>query len=182
MNKQHKYLVIAIVIPIIMILIVALSLLIPVKKLSPTYDFLYAIGDNSEPFTCLQNMRWKFYPKQSTADFYKVVPESCKQVKLFVYHFNNDTFKSISFDDAKKLSLKESLPSGTPYFYISRDCYTGPDLGLWSMRTTYNDVCLVKDNYKRLLNVNPQQATHYFYFMFIGWIIPNTPAIQEKAP
>jgi hypothetical protein len=169
MAKRHTYLVIAILIPIIMIIIVAFSMLIPVKKISPNYRFLYALGDNSETFTCLQNMRWKFYPNAKTYDFYKVTPGSCKKVKLFVYDFTNDSAKPISYNDAKKLRLKESLPS-SDYFYISRECYNGPILGLWSMRSTYNDVCLVKDDYRRLLNVNPIPSQRFFYFIFIGWI------------
>jgi hypothetical protein len=178
MTKQKIYLFIAILIPILMILIVALSVLIPVQKISPAYRFLYALGDNKEPFTCLQNMRWKFFPNKNTYNFYKIASESCKNVKLFVYDFNTDTPTPITFDAAKKLRLKETLPEAD-YFYISRDCYTGPILGLWSMRSTYNDVCLAKNDYKRLLNVNPGHSTEFFYFNFIGWILANQPVNQE---
>jgi hypothetical protein len=178
MNKQQKYLFMAILIPILMILIIAFSLLIPVKKITPMYNFLYAIGDSSESFTCLQNTMAKFFPKTVNIDFYKVEPGSCKKVRLFVYDFNNDSTQPIAFEDAKKLHLKQNLTSDSENFYVSRDCYTGPDLGLWSMRSTYNDVCLVKGDYKRLLNVYPEH-TSGFYFISIGWILPKASANLE---
>jgi hypothetical protein len=172
MVKEQKYLFIAILIPIIMILIIAFSLLIPNKKISPANNFLYAIDVGTESYTCLQNMYSKFYPERNSSKFYKIAPDSCKHVQLFIYDFKNESAKSISFADAKKLHLTENLPSGSQYFYISRSCYTGPDLGLWSMRSNYNDVCLVKDDYKRVLNLNLQDPKRYFNFIFIGWILP----------
>jgi hypothetical protein len=124
MDKKEIYLFIAILLPIIMILIVAISLLFPVKKLSPKYNFLYVIGDNAEPYTCLQNMAQKFYPKRTSSyDFYKIDPEKCKKLQLFVYDFKTDSIKPITFADAKKLRIAENLPTDAGNFYISRYCY-----------------------------------------------------------
>lgn len=178
MDNQRKYLLIAILIPILMIIIIALSLLIPVEKIKPKYSFLYAIGDRSESFTCLQNTLAKFFPKSMNISFYKVDPGACKRVKLFIYNFNSDSTKSITFEEAKILHLKENFSSGPDNFYISRDCYNGPDIGLWSMRSTYNDVCLTKGDYKQLVNINPDLSKNYF--IFIGWIIPES-ANQETS-
>jgi hypothetical protein len=183
MNKQKTYLFIAILIPILMISIVVFSLFIPVKKIIPPYNVLYAIGDSSESYTCLQNTMAKFFPKTMNINYYKVKQGSCNKVKLYIYDFKNDSFSAIAFKDAMKLHLKQYLTTDSGNFYVSRDCYTGPNLGLWSMRSTYNDVCLEKGDYKRLLNVKPEVDSEsfgkFFYFISIGWIVTETPAKQE---
>lgn len=162
-----------------MIVLVALSLLIPVPKIIPKYNFLYAIDDRSESFTCLQNTLAKFFPKTMNINFYKVDPGTCQRVKLFVYDFNNERAKPITFAEAKKLHLKENMSSDKENIYISRDCYNGPDIGLWSMRTSYNDVCLVKGDSKQLINIDPEHTRQYF--IFIGWILPETQENQGKT-
>jgi hypothetical protein len=170
MANPKKYLIIAILIPIIMLIVVALSLLMPAEKIMPPYNLLYAINESNESYTCLQHMAASFFPKKSSGtDFYKIEKSSCQHVQLFVYDFKSDKPKPISLEDAKKLHLQEYLSN--PNFYVSRNCYIGPDIGVWSLRPTYNDVCLIKDNFsKRLLNVNPKASRDIFYFISIGWI------------
>ena len=179
MNHQHKYLFIAIIIPILMIVIVAFSLFIPIKKITPKYNFLYAMNDRSESFTCLQNIMAKFFPKTMNINFYKIDPGMCKRIQLYIYDFSRDSTQSITFEQAKKLNLKENLNSDTENIYISRNCYNGPDLGLWSMRSTDEEVCLVKGDYKQLVNIDPEHTKQNF--IFIGWILSETAIHQEKT-
>lgn len=180
MKKQRIYLFIAIFIPILMILAITFSLFIPVEKIMPPYNLLYATGNRFESYTCLQNTMAKLFPKKMNNDFYKVEPGHCNSVKLFVYDFKNDKSTPFTFAQAKKLHLRENLKTDSGYFYVSKDCYTGPDLGLWSMRSNFNDVCLAQGKYKRLLNIKYGSSKEDFYFISIGWIIPETSKREMK--
>lgn len=167
LKSVDKTLAIAISIPVLTIVLIALSIYIPQFFTNPKYDFLYLV-DNSYYYEYTVNngaLIQNILPKN---EYYR----TSKEPQLFVYEVRNNRSKIISYEEAKNLTIDASNKSPDGYTIVNGSSdseffpfffYTGTNYG-----TTY----LKAGNFSKKIDLELDRG-NYWNFKFLGWIIKN---------
>lgn len=186
--KNNFAVVIAFLLPLLLILIVALSIYIPSLLVHTNYNFVYA--------SCTESSNYYYYDCNSyLAKRYSVVggkltvnevppvkdaygkdlPESQRNYSshIFIHNTKNNESREISLDEAKNLNLSNLLtsPDGVTVSsnYTSGGDYFFPFGGSSSSYGYY----LMKGKGKSKLNLINSSDRYYYQnnFQFIGWTL-----------
>jgi hypothetical protein len=171
MNKQKLPLVIAISLPIIMIVIVAISMHIPRIAAKPQHNFVYAIGED---------MAYRYYSVQNgmitqtdhTPPYYQTHPADMKypEPKLYLYDVSKDTSTALSLADAQRLRLDSNAKSPDG-FEIVRGGGDGGIFGLFfGSPGDYNSQYIRGHGYSKKLNPTLESQNYYYSFRVVGWV------------
>jgi hypothetical protein len=171
--KKNSRLYLALLIPLFMILVTTLTLLWYQKDMHPDQDFVYLASPSFQAFYCQAQIRAELIPDQPKP---RAQQANCDEVQLYIYHFKSRTSTPVTAREAARLQL--SANSKEPY-QIEPYYGSGVDF-LWPiMNVAYApDFCLVKGQYRKKLNIHPDQSHSLYYALqFIGWI--NNPSADR---
>ncbi len=168
--KDNISLIIGIAIPILMIVLVALSIYLPaIFSPQPQFNFLYVTGDDY------------YKGKQYVVESGKLIEREVKYpqhytpgiVRLLIHNVATDESKEISFEETQQLSLdaNSKSPDGWEVVYGNRDYGVFPLF--FSGGTDYNSMYLKGHNTSKKLNLQSSADNRYHYYRrarFLGWI------------
>jgi len=162
-SKKNISLIIGIAIPIFMIFLIIVSIYLPsLFAPAPRFDFLYVTGDNCCQYVVENG-------KLTTREVEH--PEYCTGViRLFVYDVSTDEDRKVSFEEAQKLKLDDSVKSPDGYEVVYGE------YGLFSLffpdSRDYNAMYLRGHNACKKLNPRfLSKGRYYRNCRFLGWII-----------
>ena len=169
-NKDKIPLILALSIPILMVLFLALSIYWPTWGVHPKTNFLYCSGDT---YVCS-----KFIVKDNKLteqevkypDYYKIRQDA----KLFIYDVVKDSSKEISYEQAKELILNSNLRSPDDFEIVSDSSGGYGVFPFFYSSYSYGQKYLRRGNFSRKLQINARSNYAYYddyQFNFIGWII-----------
>jgi hypothetical protein len=175
MNKKNIPLILALAIPVVMILAVALAIYLPGIGQSPKYNFLYMSGSNiyygygQQEYT-VSGGRLVQNPPQTAPNAYPpnyVQPDIAKP-HFYVYDVSKDTATEITFEQAQTYHLDSSLTSPDGYS-IAQGNGGGGDFIFGGGGGDYNSWFIKGHNRAHKLNLK-LTAPNYYNFQFLGWI------------
>jgi hypothetical protein len=174
--KKNFTLVVAVSLPVIMIVAIALAIHLPRSQTNPQHDFIYSVNSqypSSTQYRIIERKLQRFEATELRSP-QLTVPSTDLVVAtdpiLYVHDTSENTSKSISFEEAQKFSLDPGniSPDG---FKIARG---NENFSLLSMlfggRDDYNTHYLTKGNTIKELNLATQRD-YYYDFNFLGWVI-----------
>lgn len=164
-------LVLALSVPIIMIILIAVSIYVPRLWVKPGYDFVYNSNGPAYygygSFTVEGETLQKLAP---SPEYLGSTPASALPTnppeKLYVYHVETAVSEEISFEDAQKLRLsdKKTSPDG---FQVEEPSYS-PSMLFTGGRDYYSRYLVGKGVSKKL---ELEQRDNYTPAGFIGWVL-----------
>ncbi len=163
-KKKNVPLVIALSIPVLMILLIAVSIYLPVLFVKPGIDFIYSHGGDY----CSRDK----YSVRDEKIVENAVKENSKnhgcgyqgEVKLYYYDVQRDTAREITFEEAKNYQLDNHSKSLDGFEVVPGN--QSFDI-LFFSGSSYYDKYLKKGAFSRKLNIG---KAYYYSFKFIGWI------------
>jgi hypothetical protein len=159
--KQNSSLVMAMSIPLLMVLFIAVSVYLPRLFVRPKYNFLFAISDNYFAQKQLDVKNGQLTRLGSS------LPES--QLTKLENILTAEESKEISFADAQKLTLNAD-PKSPDGFEVTRAKYSGMVFPfIFDTDRDYNAHYLVGQNLSKKIQL-PTSNTPIINFSFIGWI------------
>lgn len=170
-NKNRVYLYIALLIPLIMFGITAISLLFPQETFLPKQDFIYVLGSGNEAYTCVQKIRSQLFPGEYTAAT-APKPTDCKDTFLYRYDVTNRSSTLITADEIKNIKLPSKAIMTTDDGYsIIPYCDTS-NLSGWTPSNPSYGICIQKDDKQKRLNITNyvNHSKTFYYFYFISWL------------
>lgn len=186
--KQNLTLVLAFSLPVLLIIIVALSTYLPSLFLSTNYNFVYSVctdGTNYYYYNCnnyLQNRLVVVNGKlivndinptlDSDNDGIPDINENYKE-RIFLHDTEKNESREITTEEAQGLSLN-NLVTSPDGISVSSDYSRGAEfLFLFDGGSSYR-YYLMKGNSKSKLNLISNDDRYYYQdnFQFIGWVLP----------
>jgi hypothetical protein len=169
-SKKNISLIFGIAIPILMILLVAVSIYLPALLApAPRFNFLYVAGvdyNQSHQYVVENGVLNKY--KYKDKDHSDNHPPGVG--KLFVHDVSANESKEISFEDARKLKLDANAKSPDGYEVVC-----GGAEGLFPFDYSgYDEMYLKGHHTSKKLNLQYPAAGYSYYrgnrFYFLGWI------------
>jgi len=164
-KKKNIPLIVALSIPVLMIVLVAMSIYLPAFFIKPKTNFIYTVGGDY----CHQNI-YSVKNGKVIEDEIKKPEEniSCRdyhEARLFYYDVARNASREITLDEATKFTVDGSLKSPDGFEIVSGS-YSF-DIFFFS-GSSYHDKFLKKGAYSRKLNM--AAPTSYYDFKFLGWV------------
>lgn len=190
--KKNFAVLLAFVLPILLIVIVALSTYLPSFFLSTHYNFLYtACADGSShnyyPYYCNNYLEKRYsvlfdklieHPVDLTIDSNKDGRpdfDGKYNARIFLHDTKKNESREITFEEARLLTLNPLLTSPDGVTVSSSYSYNGGgDLFFFGGgRSTYG-YYLMKGKSKSKLNLINTSDQYYYQnnFQFLGWVLP----------
>jgi len=189
--KKNFALLLAFILPILLIVVVALSTYLPSLFLSTNYNFLYTSctqGANYYPYRCNDYLQERY----SVVDN-KIVVNSVEQTKgsdrdnvqavdvvdgnftarIFLHDTNKNESREITQEEAQTLELN-SLLTSPDGITVSSSYARGADFFLIFDGGSSYGYYLTKGSSKDKLNLINSNQRYYYRdnFQFIGWVLP----------
>lgn len=174
-NKEKIPLIIGLSIPVVMVMLLAISIYLPTLGVQPKTNFLYSYGD--------EYSRTKYYMEANKVlerevkypDYYR----AHKDAKLYVYDVTTGNSKEISYEQAKSLILDSSVKSPDGFEVASDDSGSYSAFPFFYSRSNYGQKYLKKGNYTKRLEINKMDGSQSYYydygFNFLGWVQKGLP-------
>lgn len=171
--KKHYFLIIAILIPLVMIVTTAISVLFYQVDLYPGQNFIYIAAEHYGSYQCAHDIKAKLFPEHAASQIphhSSLKVNSCADTNLYIYDFKNKTNTLITLQQAEKLPLS-SNPESSDGFKVEQYCSSSLYF-MWPFEMAGNyhyDVCVSKGNYMKKISI-PLHEKKYNSFQFIAWI------------
>ncbi|MBI5529995.1 MAG: hypothetical protein HY918_00650 [Candidatus Doudnabacteria bacterium] len=170
MNKKNLPLILALSIPIIMIIVLAMAIYLPGWNKKPQHNFIYATGDNAYYYGQTKYqivdgyLRQNPQPATTTDPYYKPVNV---ETRLFLYDVNSNTASELTYEQASQYRLDSSQTSNDGY-KVERGNYNG-DFLFGSNSNDYNSWFIKGHNRSKKLNMKIT-SNDYYGIQFLGWV------------
>ena len=168
MKKENIPLIIGLCLPILMIIIVALSIYLPTLFApEPTHNFIYTTWHQNYASHHFYVDNGKIVQEESSPP-YEDFKGNLSTPKLFIYDINTNEVKELSLEQAQKYTLDSSntSPDGFEITYGHDDC--DPFFG---GGRNYGTVYLKGHHISKKLNIEREANYYWRNFNFIGWVI-----------
>ncbi|MDD4319810.1 MAG: hypothetical protein PHW10_05825 [Candidatus Peribacteraceae bacterium] len=171
--KKNFPLILGLVLPVVMVLFIAGSILVPRFFANPAYGFLFTWGQNSVRNTYdVQGGRLILVPVSNAS----VRREAAEEMpRLFRYDPLKDESEEISFADAQRLTLSKFAASPDGYVIRTGNYYNdGIFSGLFygGGYRDYNAIALEGHGAVKRITVSRPDSVSIYNFRFVGWILP----------
>ncbi len=169
-NKKNIPLIIALCIPVLMIVVLALAIYLPGLGKKPAHNFIYLTGDNYYSYDQSKYSVANGYlvenPSATTTPptYYKPVTS---ETRIFLYDVGANSASEITFSQASKYRLDPSQTSEDGY-KVERGNSNG-DFLFGSGSSDYNNWFIKGHNRSTKLNLK-LNSTNYYSMQFLGWI------------
>ncbi len=173
LNKKNLPLYIALAVPVLMIILVAIFIYVPGIGKKPQYNFLYSSNNNvyygyGQQEYQVSNGHLIHNPPPTTnpPDYYKPQPG---EVHFYIYDVAKDQSSEITFEQAQGYNLDSSNPSPDGYT-VQQGNGGGGDFLFGGGSSDYNSWFIKGHNRSRKLNLKLSGSNNYYNFQFLGWI------------
>lgn len=165
--KKNFIIILAFALPLILIIIVALSIYLPSFFLSTKYNFIYTSCTEGTNYSyCSGNL-----PKNYSVIGGKLII-STSTPRIFLHDTEKNESREISIEEARALTLNDLLtsPDGVT---VSSNYDRGFGFLFFGTDSSYG-LYLTKGDSSSKLNLISQNERYYYpsNFQFIGWILP----------
>ncbi|MFA5991469.1 MAG: hypothetical protein WC794_04470 [Candidatus Doudnabacteria bacterium] len=170
MNKKNIPLIIALCIPVLMIIVLAMAIYLPGLGKKPAHNFIYLTGDDYYSYGQSKYMVNNGYlienPSATTTPppYYKPV---VSEPRIFLYNVATNSAMEITFDQASKYRLDPSQTSVDGYI-VERGNSNG-DFLFGSGGSDYNSWFIKGHNRSAKLDLKLNSA-NYYNMQFLGWV------------
>jgi hypothetical protein len=165
-NKKNIPLFIGFAVPILMILLVAVSIYLPGLFVHPKYDFLYSTGEDyysNQSYTVINRRLVDNYTPQTYPNYNQ---RAVRQ--LYIHDVETNESRSVTFHEASDLVLDPNIQSPDG-FEIQNGSSGGGFFPFWYAGDR-NASYLTGHNLSKKLNVTKQSQNYYSPIRFIGWV------------
>ncbi|MCA9355747.1 hypothetical protein KC865_04375 [Candidatus Kaiserbacteria bacterium] len=186
--KENVVIIIAFSLPVLFIVVIALSSLLPSLFISTNYNFVYSSctdGYGYYSYRCenylqkrhsVVNGRLVLNDIDPTLDSDNDDIPDVKEgytVRLFLHDTKLNESREITLEEAQSLNLNELITSPDGVSVSSHYSRGGDFFILFDGGSSYG-LYLVKGNAKRKLNLINDRERYYYNddFQFIGWVLP----------
>ena len=162
--KKDYFLYLAILIPIIMIIAVAISVRFYKINFYSQYNFVYAMIDKNNGY-CQKQLLNQLFPAEYPNKMPPDKKYDCGNPNFYVYDSRKNTSSPITLNQVTQLKLSQKQsPDG---YFIQYYCNTAfsPDWW-WDDHPVYG-ACLRKGDYQKPLKIINNDTNSFF---FVGWI------------
>ena len=161
-DPKNTPIIVAIALPVVTLLAVAISLYLPSFWVQPAYSFLYSTGYNHAYYVENGHIK-RFVVKPEEASVYSQTPSM-----LYLYDTHHNLVMPVTFEMAERYRL-----NGNPVSPDGYELQTGNNsAGMWSMfwgnynSSDYYTYTLSKNGFgKRVRLTGTQQG-----YQFVGWL------------
>lgn len=183
--KRNVGVLVALMLPVMFILVVALAVYLPSLSLSTKYDFVYATCSEGDrySYSCDKYLSMRFSvvdgklttnPVSQDATGDKLPNKEAEYtVRVFLHDTQANESREISLEEARALSLNRLVtsPDGVS---VSGEYTSAPNvLFIFDGNSSYDNY-LTKGSSRRKLNLIDQGGRRYYSndIHFIGWVLP----------
>jgi len=170
-NKKNLPLLLAMSIPVVMIVVLALSIYLPGMGKQPKQDFVYATGNidySGYQYPVVNGQVQQIEPRPLKMDFPDQKFASSVPANFYRYDVKNNTSISLQFDAVQKLRLSPSIESSDGYT-VERG--NGEGNFPFGGGGDYNSWFLKGHNRASKLKVKLDSSPYnYTNLQFIGWV------------
>ena len=165
-KKKNVPLIAALSVPLLMILLTAVSIYLPGLFVKPKINFIFS----TEGGYCYQN-RYSVKNGRVVENEIKDVNNNnlChpnREPRLFYYDVQRNTAKEMTFEEAQRFLLDDSVKSSDGFEVVHGN--SGGDI-LFFNGYSYYDKYLKKGAFSRRLNI-VGESSYYRDFRFVGWV------------
>lgn len=164
-HKKNASLIIALSVPVVMVVLVALAIYIPGMFYAPAYDFVYSTSDWNVARLAVVREGKIVLEEPPYVD--EKIPAS--DPILFRYDIETNTAEEISLEEAEQLTLDGAQFSPDGY-EITRGG-GGGILDIFGGNNGYNNWYIRGRSAGKRLNI-ATNTDYYYNFRFVGWILP----------
>jgi hypothetical protein len=165
-EKKNIPLIVALSLPLLMIILIAVTIYLPSLFVKPTTDFVFMLGGN-----CCYNCPRLYAVRNGRLFRNDIVSElndkqcaaNTSSIRFYYYDIEKDVSREIDYAQAAQLVYDDSA--------ISRDGFEiedGHDSDFFGVGRNYDEKYIKKGAYSRRLNM-PKPERWYDY-AFIGWV------------
>ncbi len=169
-NRKNIPLIIALCIPVVMIIVLAVAIYLPGWGKKPAVNFVYITGSNVYDYGQSKYTVSGGYIKQnpapatSTIPYYKPVNT---EAKIFLYNVGDNTASELTFEQASQYRLDTGQFSKDGY-KVERGSGSG-DFLFGSGGQDYNSWFIKGHNRSKKLNLKLDSGD-YYNMQFLGWV------------
>ena len=165
-KKKNVPLIVALSVPLLMILLTAVSIYLPGLFVKPKINFIFS----TDVGYCYQN-RYSVKNGRVVENEFKDVNNNnlCppnRAPRIFYYDVQRNTAKEMTFEEAQRFLLDDSLKSPDGFEVVPGN--SGGDIFFFN-GNSYYDKYLKKGAFSRRLNI-VGASSYYYDFRFIGWV------------
>lgn len=168
-DKKNVPLIIALSIPVLMVVLVAVSIYLPSAFVKPQTDFIYAVeGDyycRTHTFSVQMGRVTQVEVKQQNQSQYNC--GDLRKPRVFYYDVKTDQSKEITGEQAAQFVVDDTPRSVDGFEVVSGG--GGSDIFSFGGYDYYNRY-LKKGSYARRINAVVGQQYYYNGFRFLGWV------------
>lgn len=162
-KQKNVPLIIALSIPVLMIILVAVSVYLPALFVQPEIDFVFSMGGGH----CYQN---KYSVKEGQVIENEIKPpeensycHNYREPRLYFYDVQADKIQEMTLAEAQKFILDPNLQSADGFEVVPGG---GGDIFFFS-GSSYHERYIKKGAFSRKLKTG---ACNYYEFHFLGWV------------
>jgi hypothetical protein len=165
--KENIALWLGLAIPVVMVLVVAVSIYWPQRGIQPPqHNFVYALRDYGDGYE---------YVVVDEKLVRREAPNTPKQfneapTRFFLHDVTSNTSQEMKFEEVQELKLDNSLVSADGY-ELKRGGQGGGVFPFFFDNSNYNEQYLVKGNHSVKLALKETQPPYYGNQMFLGWVV-----------
>jgi hypothetical protein len=166
--KKNATLIIGISIPIIMVILVALSIYVPTLFMHPQYNFLYLTGEDyysQYTYSISGNTLTREVNPRDKDNSSFSYPN--REQKIYLYDINTNESREVSYEEARRLVLDSSEKSPDGY-EVTNGGY-GDGFFPFFIRGSHSGQYIKNGSFSKKLNTQ-LSGSYYYNFHFLGWI------------
>lgn len=177
--KKNFALVLAFVLPILLILIVALTTYLPSAFISTKYNFIYTSctdGYNYHPYNCDDYLKGRYSVPEDKIVVNKLTEDAKAKYsdRIFLHDTQKNESREISLKEAETLTLSSLLTSPDGITVSSYYDRNGGDFFIFGGGYSSYGYYLTKGKSKSKINLINNSDQYYYQnnFQFLGWVLP----------
>ncbi|MBI3255739.1 MAG: hypothetical protein HYZ63_02100 [Candidatus Andersenbacteria bacterium] len=164
---------IGLAIPVVMVLVVALSIYWPQRGIeAPVYDFVYALQNYSDGY--VYSVVDGKLGRDATPDYGqpKPVPAGVAHAptRFYIHDVQSNTSREVSFEEASTVKL-DNVTTAPDGYELKRGGEGSGVFPFFFSEGNYNDQYLVKGNHSIKLDLKEIRDPYYSPFTFMAWVI-----------
>lgn len=171
--RKNAPLIIGLCIPLLLIIVLAVTIYLPIILHKPQYSFLYVSGENVYAGNSTMQVQDGKLVKSAPYYYsgYESGYKSGSMPELYVYDVKSNRSTPIDFEQAKTLRLDPARVSPDGYEMKNLSSVSGVFFPYFWHDSDYGTY-IVGHNSSRKLTIQSGSSQYYNSILFLGWIIP----------
>jgi len=162
MNRKNTFIILGLSLPILMIILIALTIYIPNLSYHPKFNFIYSLDRQYGAET--------YFVQNSQIAIVKANDPKTVPSQLFLYDMASNRSQAISFEQAGQVKLNPN-PISPDGYQVEKGNSGGGVFPFLFMTEDRGNVYMNGHNASQKLNIGTYQNS-YWGFHFIGWLMP----------